>query len=307
MDPTDAHYQPETPSELAESIAEMAQSERVGIAPDVILDVTGMSFEDIPHHGVVGGGGTLLCRDESRPGRHILQARGPVTFDDIHLCGPTPDFLEGHDDGLDYHAIHARGSEATFRDVTTWGFPGAGIRTGSKDRETEAYFEGCSFQGHLMEGAGYGVGLYNGRGVFESCYFNNTRHSITGFGYPTCSIEVRNCTFGPHHSSHAVDMHRLAQNLRDEDLEERELKGWRAGGHVIVDGCTFEFTHDLLGRPQEAITIKGIPSDLVLVTNNDFLHAYPPGECNERGAAYRQQGIAEWSSFVAHSNSFGVS
>lgn len=140
----------------------------------------------------------------------------------------------------------------------------------------------------MMSSAGYGVDVKRGHPRIKGCHINATRHSIDGFGHHDCGYTVQNTTFGPDHSSHILDMHRLGINIdRVSSSPSSDIWRYRAGGRIVADGCEFQSStviEEEGGHTNPAVHVRGVPADGVTFTNN----ALPWGSLS---SALKQSGI----------------
>lgn len=177
------------------------------------------------------------------------------------------------------------------------GWTMAGVELGARNYETQAKFHRCTFHDNIMETLGYGVEQYNGHAEFDLCFFDRCRHGIAGFGYPEESYTLRRSVIGPGPwAGHAIDMHKLANNLSSGDDT--------AGRKILIEYCTFLSTWDLGGYEQEGFTLRGIPIERGDLQDCKFAHPTKPSSPNVQGNAYRQE-VPSWKQFYVKNNDFG--
>lgn len=163
-------------------------------------------------------------------------------------------------------------SGSSVRNCDIHGFTHAGVNVGARRRipsnieVTHNQIWSCA-----IPGLGYPLNIYNGEVLSKYNYYNQYRHSITGFGYGTCGYTTRYDVHGPDALLTPVDMHTLAENGSEGN--------YTAGKYVHVDHSTF-LAYKRFETPGwyskddcPAISIRGYPDDGVYVTNCQFLHA----------------------------------
>lgn len=254
---------------------------------------------------VPGRGGEIVCGENGHrlltskygeaPSLWGVSFRGPELeyFDPDHTAS---DFSEKQSTGLFCYdssgVLEVIGCE--FR-----GWTMAGLEIGARNHETTARVRRSSFHHNLMEHLGYGVELYNGDLSMDRCFLDRCRHGISGFGYSTCSWSLTNSVVGPGPwAGHALDMHKLANNLSDGDET--------AGGDILVRRCSLMSTDDIGGYGQEAFALRGVPAGEARIDKCHFWHDSKPTETNVQGQAYRQEWDS-WKNFYVEDCVFGAS
>lgn len=264
--------------------------------------------------------------DGGSTGRGVVHMRGDSRLSGLRIRGPYHD----HYDNEEYpgyipldsgnanerrrkrQARYARGinihtDDAEVDNCELYGWPNQAIHIGSSSQAYSPHIHHIYGHDCMMVAAGYVIDVSNGHPRIEMSYFNATRHSINGFGHPTCGYTLEDCVFGPSTYSHAVDMHCLAENGYDDDLT--------AGGRVKVRRCTFAFTHNTDGRNAQAIAFRGYPEEEYITEDNRFLHDVDGDGSFENVAnsgfepvPYRQVnvGTGNWSGWYASDNQYGV-
>lgn len=178
------------------------------------------------------------------------------------------------------------------------GWTMAGIESGAKSHETTTEIRRSSFHHNLMEHLGYGVQLYSGDVSMDRCFLDRCRHGISGFGYPNCSWSLTNSVVGPGPwAGHALDMHKLANNLSDGDET--------AGGDILIRRCSLMATTDVNGSDQETFALRGVPTGEARIERTHFWHESQPTETNIQGNAYRQE-WESWQDFYVEDCEFGA-
>ncbi|RRJ30994.1 hypothetical protein [Halocatena pleomorpha] len=266
----------------------------VYVADDAEIDLTGESSISL------GKGVTLASgrgRDGSEGGlvytdglpRWLFRSRAAsVRVTGLRLRGPRTDYFDPREEFSDATAayscgLHLFGDTAEVDNCELFGWPHAAIAFGARDQPTEGFAHHNEIHHNRMETLGYGIEIYDGWSRIEHTHFDANRHAVTGFGYDTNGFRAHYNLIGPSPVSHAFDMHRLSENVSCED-------DLLAGQKVSIQYNTFAYTHDSLGRSQEAVDIRGIPAQQSTVDRNWFAHEREPS--GDRGEAVRQ-GIDE--------------
>lgn len=187
---------------------------------------------------------------------------------------------------------------STVRNCDIHGFIHAGVSVGAAQRVPEN-IEITHNQIHncCTPGLGYPINIYNGYVLSKWNYFNAYRHSITGFGHPTCGYISRYDVHGPDALLSPVDMHNLAENGGSSgDLT--------AGDYVHVDRSTFlgEYRFETPGwyskDDQPAIGIRGTPEDGIYVMRSQFMQ---PGADD----AFMEVNVSGFDRWHTQNNEFG--
>lgn len=317
---SDADHVVSTKKELLDAITQDGVTVWLDRSVDEI-DITGAKNvwigEDITLVGgfcdpKVDGRGPVLKNDYYH--RHIFRTRSPVTFYGVAFRGPNTEYFDPRErvqssdwnsDNLDdwfSSGIHAHPSKGNgtckFVGCEFWGWTLAGIEIGAKNYMTQAVVERCSFHDSPMETAGYGIEHYNGSVDVRHCFFDSSRHGISGFGHRNEEIHVKDSVFGPGPwSGHALDMHDLGANI--------DGAGNVAGRYLRADRCTFMGTRDVRGYDQEGLAIRGVPVEESRVSDSHFYHSSKPDPTGEEGDAYRQAVEDGWKRFTPENNHFG--
>lgn len=272
---------------------------------DNVTVVGGYCDPEIP------GRGPILKNDYYH--RHIFRTRSPTTWYGVAFKGPNTQYFDPRDRAApssewnsdhpsDWYSggVHAYPRNGTVRFIgcAFWGWTLAGVELGAKGVETDAEVYRCSFFDSPMETAGYGIEHYNGRVDVRYCFFDTSRHGISGFGHETEEIHVTDSVFGPGPwSGHALDMHDLGANI--------DGAGDVAGRYLRADRCTFQGTRDVRGYDQEGLAIRGVSTEQSHVRDSHFWHAQKPVPTGNEGDAYRQAVDGSWRNFKAENNHFG--
>ena len=200
-------------------------------------------------------------------------------------------------------AIFGRGisvwpSGCTIRNCDIHGFVHAGVSVGAASRVpediqiTQNQIHNCA-----TPGLGYPINIYNGYVLSKWNYFNAYRHSITGFGHPTCGYISRRDVHGPDALLTPIDMHNLAENGGSSgDLT--------AGDYVHVDRSTVLASHRFetptwySKSEQPAIGIRGTPEDGIYVSNSQFMQ-------ESKDEAFREVNVSGFDRWHWNGNEFG--
>ncbi|MDL5363324.1 hypothetical protein [Halalkalicoccus sp. NIPERK01] len=310
----------------------------IGIPGNARIDLSGRDFTIrgqtiVSDRGVDGSTGALLYTtdhgkdspawDGGSSGRGVITMRGGSRISGVRFRGPYHD----HYDDPEYPGYipldsgtaserrrkrerrYARGMRILHDDVEVdncelYGWPNQAMAIGASSTAVSPHVHHVYGHDCMMVGAGYVVDVFNGHPTIELSYFNATRHSVNGFGFPTCGYTLEDCVFGPSTYSHAVDMHCLAENGYSGDLT--------AGGRVEVRRCTFAFTHSIRGTNCQAIAFRGYPDDRYVTDDNRFLHAVDgsfenPANTGRQPVPYRQVNVGSgWHGWYASGNQYGV-
>jgi len=318
-----------TSDELLSACRRAASGDVVYVQDDAVIDLTDRSNIPIDDgvtlasgRGVNGSPGALFYTDGlARPLFAVNGTKARVTG--LRIRGPHTGYFDPERIGANAaEGIHLVGMDPKVDNCQLFGWPHAAVSVGTQTQPVSARIAHCSVHHNAMAGLGYGINLYNGHSIIEHNFFTRNRHSIAGFGYPTTGYEAR-YNLVDETVSHSFDMHGLSENIDVEDSVDDEVglsnvtgsdgvttEGTVAGGRICIERNTFRFTHDILGRPQEAITIRGVPTGSVQVLSNWFFHDTEPNstDIGSNGQAYRQTNVPgdDWTNFLASENRFGT-
>lgn len=311
----------------------------IGIPGNVWIDLSGRDFTlsgqtIVSDRGVEGSLGALLFTtdhgedspawDGGSNGRGVMTMRGGSRLSGVRYRGPYHDHYDdprypGYiplDSGnaserrRKREARYARGirvltDDAEIDNCEIYGWPVQAISIGARGTAASPSIHHVYGHDCMMVGYGYALHVFRGHPTVEQCYFDATRHAISGFGFEDCGFTLEDCVFGPSTYSHAVDMHCLAENGYDGDLT--------AGGRVEIRRCTFAFTHNIDGRNAQAIAFRGYPEEEYRVENNRFLHEADGDGSIENVAntgyqpvPYRQINVDGWHDWYLSDNQYGI-
>lgn len=266
--------------------------------------------------GREGSIGALLYTHEEGVGsaaeNGIIRSRSPdVRVTGLRLRGPRPDASFTR---WDYDETHAYGlrfyDDCEIDNCEIWGFPFGAMRFGGRSYTPEARVHHNALHSSYQIGMGYALDITNGFCHVHHNYMNDTRHSVNGYGFPSCGYRCEHNVFGPDTYSHAVDMHCLGENFPSGSRHLRDSRGvsddspwyfYRAGGRMEIRYNTFCYDQDSRDRDQEAIAIRGEPAEGVWIERNRFFHpeAPPHNSGNSSpGYAWRQVNVTTSSSTV---------
>lgn len=313
----------------------------IGIEGHTRIDLSGRDYAlsnqtIVSDRGVDDSPGALLYTtdhgddspawDGGSNGRGLITIQGNSRISGIRLRGPYYDYYDNPkypgyiplDDEDTYEerearrakryarGIHILSDDVEIDNCELYGWPIQAITIGALSTIVSPHIHHIYGHDCMMDGAGYVINIINGHPVIEMSYFNATRHSINGFGYPNCGYTLKDSVFGPSTVSHAVDMHCLAENGYGNDLT--------AGGRVEVRRCVFAFTHNIDNQNAQAIVFRGYPEDKYITENNWFLHEMDGDGTFENVAnaaykpvPYRQVNVESgWHDWYASDNQYGV-
>lgn len=285
------------------AVIDMQGADEVGIRDGVTL---------ASGRGQGGSPGGLVYTDEYPDALFKVYGDG-VRFTGLRIRGPRSEYFESDGSLTDAsRGLWLLGDDGLVDNCQVYGWPYAAVSVGAQFTPASAHVHHNSLHNNQLQGLGYGVDLLDGHSLVEHNHFDHNRHAIDGFGYETNGYEARYNLVGPHTVSHGFDMHCLEENLPSLDVlasDDRDPPpGNRAGGTIDIHHNAFQFTHDVFGRPQEAITLRGVPGDRATIERNWFAHPDEPVAVDVSGAAYRQRNLDGdgWQRVHAADNAFGV-
>lgn len=276
-------------SDLVTALEKATAGTVVYVADDAEIDLTGESNIPLGQNVTLASGrgqgsdGGLLYTDDYP--RWLLRSRADgVRVTGLRLQGPQTEYFDPREEFNEETAahscgLHLFGDAAEVDNCELFGWPHAAIAFGAREYSTAGHAHHNAIHHNQMETLGYGIELYDGWSRIEQTYFDANRHAVTGFGCATNGFEAQHNLIGPNPVSHAFDMHRLSENIECEDE-------YLAGKAVSIHHNTFAYTEDVLGRPQEAVDIRGIPEEHSVIDRNWFAHEEKPE--GNRGDAVRQ-------------------
>lgn len=305
-------FEPQSGGKLVDALDGGGDGSEILIEKDAMLDVTGYSFSNFPHNVTIRSksdeprSASIIRRD--RPdGDELTRGYGNAEIRNINLLGPERNVVPNEEEN-EYGGLFLLGERAKVVGCSFSGWPVAGLLLGSMRNETDAEVRDTRFEYCLNDEYGYGIQHYNGSMLAQGNYFNHTRHAIASFGYPTCHYIARRNVVGPYTLSHAFDSHNLAENRGGrERVRDLGFNPDVAGGRIIIEWNDFQFTHDMGGNPQEAIAVRGIPDQGVVIARNRFAHRREPDPPGGQGSAFRQQMTdGGWERVFPFENEYGV-
>lgn len=268
-----------------------------------VFDLTGFTLPNLPNDGrLVSGndsddGPTATLLYNGRVDDAVLKCRGDFHWEGVEFVGAEHDRVP-LDRSTETIGLWLFGEEATIKRAAFHGFPVANVQVGAVNpwRETEATLANVRSTHSLMDGYGYGAELINGRMEADGVEMDWCRHAVASSGRPSASYHVHHSWFGQHTLSHVLDVHG----------RERDDGPPVAGGETRIHHNTIEATHDLDGKPQEAVKFRGVPANGGAVYSNRFAHSEPPDEPGSEGEAIYQEFVDEWTRVVEFDNVYGA-
>lgn len=262
-----------------------------------------------------------------------------VRITGLRLKGPKLSYFDPAKDAKDQKSANdirnqhlARGISITgdnceVDNCELYGWTDAAITVGAKGCRVKCRVHHNHIHDCQMESLGYGVDVKDGHTDIRYNYFNDTRHSVNGFGFATCNYTCEYNLFGPGVIGHAVDMHCLEENTPDR--KKKDLPNdpnhpgyrYRAGGLMEIRYNTFCFTTNKPNIPNRknkdrgnnsvpAIKIRGYPMKGAIVEFNRFLHGESEPYKNEGRVACRQDNVdpkTSWQKMTIRNNQCGHS
>jgi hypothetical protein len=306
LDPSEADIEVSTVDDLLDALD--GPDDVIAIANDAELDLTGQEMLDVgsktlvSYRGWNGQEGALLYTDSrgyygTRPYTLFYSFDNPrVTGLRIRGARYDESFtMWDYDDNL-ARAIMLRGpgGEIDNCEFYGWTWNAVHLKGEGEDTVTNAEVHHNHIHKSYQIGYGYGVDIWRGFGDIHHNYFEETRHSIVGFGWWNSGYIIENNVFGPRQYSHTVDMHSLEENDatgRAGDNQDDPNYDLRAGGEMQINNNTFTMDESVTGGGLNAIAIRGVPQEGVWIENNRFAHPERPpfnsGNTQE-GFAWRQ-------------------
>ncbi|WP_363466090.1 hypothetical protein [Halogeometricum borinquense] len=326
------NYTATTKNELLDRLDHASAGDTVYIPNDVSIDLGSTKNIGISSgvtlasgRGINGAaGGRLYTEDIAENDEPVFEVRGDeVRITGLRIQGPRADYFNPGDcqgqTGLECRDSDAMSKNATLGffilgsnveidNCQLYGWPQAPIMSGAGGYAVDTHIHHNSLHNNQMEGFGYGVVVTVGNPTIEWNYFDKNRHSIAGTGKPDCSYEARYNLVGPNTVSHAFDMHgEETGNVMD---------GKQAGRTISIHHNTFQFSKSYVyDVGQEAVTIRGVPSDKAVLENNWFYHTLPDGQTqpddtnvDENGQPFRQYNIPQddWTNVEFANNHYGT-
>lgn len=281
----------------------------IEIPNDTTIDLTGVAGHDIAddvvifsHRDIPNGkrGGILKADDYTKDsGKHVFYSHSDnIHIEGVRLKGPNTSYIDSYDESLVRAFGMFLGENLTVHNCELYGWPFTGTAHGANNYTPSHTMTYNHYHDNIMEGLGYGVELYNGHHTLKYNYFDRCRHAISAFGHDTNGYEAAYNVVGSEPLSHAFDMHALE--------ESTSHSGDLAGGTINIHDNAFYFTHDITGRAQEAVAIRGVPDDRCDIDDNHFKHTTRPSGHGGQGAAYRQGRVDSWHNIYASGNTFGT-
>lgn len=143
------------------------------------------------------------------------------------------------------------------------GFSHAGVYVSGG--ATRAYIHHCFIHHNMRDGLGYGVTLNSGTALIEANRFDYGRHFTAASGKPGEGYEARYNIFGPHCTSHFIDMH----------------GGRDRGDGTDIAGDWIHLHHNTFVK-KKTIHIRGTPNQFSRDHNNRVVPRLPKTEGGEK-------------------------
>ena len=217
-------------------------------------------------------------------------------------------------------AISIRGENAQVDNCEIWGWS-AGIAVGGSSTSVSPDILHCAIHNCMMTSAGYPIDVRRGTPTIYRCWFDAYRHALNGSGLADAGYIAIECTFGPHTSSHVLDMHRVDNNQSGSSNPTDLRYHQRAGATMLVrdsqimptnivdDSFHNEGNGYINHRPggeTPHVHVRGIPYDGFYLENNACAHPNPDTGVNQSGTdGYATDGNG-WHNIAVGDNQWGV-
>lgn len=255
----------------------IAGSRGQGDSPGPLLQTDDSGARSHAYRGGDGDGVITLLDGGRVTGIRLVGAeRG--AHDHPRYDGFHPQHSGSYSERMDYYSRHhgrgitILGSGCSVDNSEISHFATQGVVVGGNSTTVSPAIHHNSMHNTMMTSAGYCVDVKRGMPRIEQNYMDAARHAICGFGYEDCGYVVQNNTFGPHHSSHIVDMHRLGNNLDTlSSNPSSEIYRYRAGNRMEVTGNEFQSKERIPeagGGTNEAVHVRGVPAEGLTFSNN---------------------------------------
>ena len=251
---------------LKNALANAEFGEVIFISGNVTIDLSSeTSALSIPagvtlasDRGVNDSKGALLITTVINANQPTLTVSGDgVRITGFRLQGPSPlNKASSSPRSYGIDALDVQDLKIDNMELFNWAFAAIRLRG-----TTEADIYNSSIHHNDHENLGYGVVLYGTANAdIYNNLFNNNRHSIAGDGYPGQIYQAYNNIVLTNANGPAFDMHGYFETSTGNENNRT------AGDWVNIYNNTF-----LLAS--SAISIRGEPTDGVVVNNNKFAHA----------------------------------
>lgn len=240
-----------------------------------------------------GGSNGNGCLDIAENGRLTgVRLRGP-TYDYydspaipgwIHFAPGGPSAREAWRSERHSRGITLLADSAQVDNCEIFGWSTQAIAVGNSATRPEPTISHCAIHNNCMTSFGYGVDVRRGNPIVYKCWFDGNRHHLNGHGNAHCGYRAIDCVFGPHATSHLIDMHQVGDNEDGSSDPNDPYWTHRAGGYMLVQGCQIQATHNIevpgknhaSGRPTSHAKIRGIPAQGFVFKDNLCAHGGPP-------------------------------
>ncbi len=206
--------------------------------------------------------------------------------------------------------VSMQADSSQFDNCELWGFS-TGIMVGSRESPASPSILYSALHNCMMTSAGYPIDVNRGTPTIYRCAFDAYRHAICGYGTADAGYLAIECDFGPHASSHPIDMHRIGENESGANDESALRWQWRAGGTMLVRNSIIRPTRVVDQRhhnganagPYEPdpyinhnrggftphVLIRGAPADGIYLEGNQCAHPDPETGIDQSSFPGRQR------------------
>jgi len=253
-------YIANTRDELQSALKKSRSGDIVFLPGDTDIDLGGQPAITVPR-------GVTLASDRGRDGSQgaRLYSTAPDTPAVVETGGAyariTGLRIEGPHKGRARIPKHSRGiqighfgCEVDNCEISSFSHAGVRVAEGA----TRAYIRHCYIHHNMRDGLGYGVVLGDGTALIEANRFDYGRHFTAATGRSGEGYEARYNVFGPHGTSHFIDMHGGRDRGDGTDI---------AGDWIHIHHNTF------VGR--KTIHIRGTPNQFRREHDNRIVPRWP--------------------------------
>lgn len=249
------------------------------IAPWATIDLTGVHGQDVgaanvtlaSDRGPDSEGGELVVTDSmpmiDKTVRRVFNITKPdFRATGFRLTGPQTTHGEwiGYEQNRPMSGIELNADRPEVDNLVGRGWGHCPINIGRAGWVEQAHIHHCDLVDNPMDALGYGVAVRHAAPLIQRCYFDYNRHSIAASGHADCSFVARFNILGPHGILHAIDMH---------SNKSPDGKGTQGGKRVSIHSNEVLFSENTeTGDPQEAVKLRGVPSDGGQILKNRFHH-----------------------------------
>ncbi|QLG28898.1 hypothetical protein HUG10_15705 [Halorarum halophilum] len=276
---SDADVTPENREQLVEALETAEKGDVIFVPGRATIDLTGVHDQGVAapnvtlasDRGTGSEGAELVVRDSmymrDEEIRRVFNVTEPgFRLTGLRLVGPQSTHNEwvSYEENRPMSGIEVNADRVEIDNVVGRGWGHTPINIGRAGFVERAHVHHCDLVDNPQDALGYGVSMRHAEPLIQRCYFDNNRHSIAGSGHEDCSFIACHNLFGPHGVLHAIDMH--CRNSDDGTSKQ-------GGRRVSVHHNEMLFTTDRIsGRPQEAIKLRGVPTEGARIVDNRFHH-----------------------------------